>query len=151
MLPKNFRLYLRDHRVARLATLNKDNSIHLIPIVFANDSGSIYFAVDQKPKRTKKLRRLQNIDRSGNATILIDDYSEDWTKLSYSIIYAKAEVLHSEQKLKARAIRLLREKYSQYASGKYLPNDSRSTVIVRLSPGKIVQWSAESALESTLT
>ena len=45
-------------RVARLATTDPDGRPHLVPIVFALDGDTLYSAVDRKPKRSSKLRRI---------------------------------------------------------------------------------------------
>ena len=150
MFSKDFRQYLREHRVARLASLNKDETVHIVPIVFANDSRSIYFAIDKKPKKTEMLKRLWNIERNPQVTLLLDDYDEDWNRLSYAIIYSKAKILRSQRKEKTIALFLLKEKYSQYRIGGYLPENSSSTIVIRLTPSRIVQWSAKSALKSSL-
>lgn len=150
MFSKEFRNYLRKSRIARLATLNTDNTIHIVPIVFANDSRNIYFAIDRKPKKTSKLRRLANIARNANATVLIDSYSEDWGKLSYAIIYGTAEILSSTEKEKEKALRLLKRKYPQYGNGNFLPQSPNPIIVVRLTPSRIVQWSAKSAWKPSL-
>ncbi|MDH2900223.1 MAG: TIGR03668 family PPOX class F420-dependent oxidoreductase [archaeon] len=150
MFSKKFRNYLRESRIARLATLNKDDTIHIVPIVFANDSSHIYFAIDRKPKKTNKLRRLANIARNASTTILIDSYSEDWSKLSYAIIYGTAEILSSTNNEKKKALRLLKRKYPQYGSGDFLPRNPKSIIVVRLTPGRIVQWSAKPAWKPSL-
>src|SRR6266540_4372757 len=47
-------------RVARLATTDPDGRPHLVPIVFALEGDTLYSAVDRKPKRSSKLRRIEN-------------------------------------------------------------------------------------------
>jgi PPOX class probable F420-dependent enzyme len=139
---------LRESRVARIATLNKNGAIHIVPIVFASDSRNIYFAIDKKPKKTKNLRRLSNIRRNPNVSVLIDSFSEDWSRLSFVLIYTRAKILSSTSKDNNeinRVLRLLKQKYSQYSTGGFLPPRSQAITVVRLTPGKIVQWSAKSA------
>ena len=47
--------------MARLATLDPDGrGAHLVPIVFALDGDPLYSAVDSKPKRSRRLRRIEN-------------------------------------------------------------------------------------------
>ncbi|MPZ74470.1 MAG: TIGR03668 family PPOX class F420-dependent oxidoreductase, partial [Nitriliruptorales bacterium] len=47
--------------VARLATAYPDGSPHVVPLVFALDGDVVYTAVDQKPKQTQRLQRLDNL------------------------------------------------------------------------------------------
>jgi PPOX class probable F420-dependent enzyme len=142
LIPRKVRRYLAQARVARLATLNEDNTIHVVPIAFANDSNSLYFAIDNKPKKTRKnLKRVRNIKRTGTATVLFDNYSEDWENLSYAIIYTKARTISSETKRRS-TLSLLRRKYPQYRDDSMLPFNS---ILVELTPGRIVRWTAKTA------
>jgi PPOX class probable F420-dependent enzyme len=68
-------------RVARLATVNNAGSPHLVPMVFALDGARLISAVDQKPKQTTALRRLDNISANPFVSVLADEYEEDWTAL----------------------------------------------------------------------
>lgn len=138
--------YLGNHRVARLATINQNCTQQLIPIVFANDKKKIYFVIDNKPKlkSKKKLKRLENIERNPYVTLLVDDYSEDWRKLSYTMIYATAKILDLRSKEKAKALELLRQKYPQYRSGGYLPPEE-TAIVVSVTPTRMVHWCAKSA------
>src|SRR4051812_50021282 len=54
--------YRRMHsaEVARLATINADGTAHLVPIVFVLRGETLYTAVDGKPKRSRRLRRIEN-------------------------------------------------------------------------------------------
>jgi PPOX class probable F420-dependent enzyme len=101
-------------RVARLATTDPDGRPHLVPIVFAVDGGTLYSAVDEKPKRSRRLRRIENARARPDVTILVDHYAEDWTRLWWIRLRGRARVLE-EGTERDRALALLREKYPQYA------------------------------------
>jgi PPOX class probable F420-dependent enzyme len=101
-------------RVARLATLDADGRPHLVPIVFAIDGGTLYSAVDDKPKRRdRELRRLRNARERPAATVLVDHYDEDWQELWWVRIDGTARVLDSGAEAD-RALALLAAKYEQY-------------------------------------
>ncbi|GAA0585752.1 TIGR03668 family PPOX class F420-dependent oxidoreductase [Paractinoplanes ferrugineus] len=69
-------------RVARLATVGPDGAPHLVPIVFAVVGEVIHTAVDAKPKRTRRLRRLANIAGNPTVSVLADHYDDgDWSRL----------------------------------------------------------------------
>lgn len=51
---------VRKARVARLATVDPDGRPHLVPIVFVLEGETLYAAVDAKPKRSPRLRRVEN-------------------------------------------------------------------------------------------
>ena len=68
-------------RVARLATTEAGAAPHLVPICYALEGDVLYSAVDEKPKRSQRLKRLANIRADARVTVLVDHYEEDWTRL----------------------------------------------------------------------
>ena len=99
-------------RVARLGTANDAGEILLVPICFAVVDGWIVSAVDHKPKRHQRLRRLDDIESTGTATVLVDRYDDDWTQLWWVRIRGHAAV---ERDGDDAAIAALTAKYAQYA------------------------------------
>lgn len=63
---------VRKARVARLATVDPDGRPHLVPIVFVLEGETLYSAVDTKPKRSLRLRRVENARERPDVTALID-------------------------------------------------------------------------------
>lgn len=118
--------------VARLATVAPDGTPHLVPVVFAVEGDVIYTAVDAKPKKTRRLRRLANIERNPAVSLLVDHYAQDWTQLWWvrvdgtAAIAADGDAVHT-------GYRLLRAKYPQYQS---VPLDGPVIVI------SATHWSA---------
>ena len=100
-------------RVARLATLDPDGRPHLVPIVFALAGDTLYSAVDAKPKRSRRLRRIENARERPDVTVLVDEYDEDWQRLWWVRLRGRARVLDGGDEA-ARAIELLVAKYGQY-------------------------------------
>jgi PPOX class probable F420-dependent enzyme len=106
-------LRLAEARVARLATTDPDGRAHLVPIVFALDSDTLYSAVDRKPKRSSKLRRIENARARPDVTILVDHYEENWGGLWWIRLRGRARVLDDGEE-HDHALALLQEKYPQY-------------------------------------
>ena len=100
-------------RVARLATIDPDGRPHLVPIVFALAGDTLYSAVDRKPKRSRRLRRIENARARPDVTVLVDRYDEDWSRLWWIRLRGRARVLDGGDE-HDRALELLREKYEQY-------------------------------------
>lgn len=99
--------------VATLATVGADGTPHVVPVVFAVDSGVLYTAVDAKPKSTKRLRRLINIEHDSRVSILVDHYADDWAQLWWVRADGAATVHYDGQPM-AAGFALLRRKYAQY-------------------------------------
>jgi PPOX class probable F420-dependent enzyme len=100
-------------RVARLATIDADGRPHLVPIVFALDGDTLYSAVDAKPKRSRRLRRIENARERPDVTVLVDHYDEDWSLLWWVRLRGRARVLDAGEEAE-RALELLADKYEQY-------------------------------------
>jgi PPOX class probable F420-dependent enzyme len=97
-------------RVARLATVGPDGSPHVVPICFALEGDTLYTAVDEKPKRTRRLRRLANIEANPHVEVVIDHYEEDWSKLWWVRLRGRGRTVEQH----GRALELLCAKYRQY-------------------------------------
>ena len=113
-------------RVGRLATVTPSGTPHLVPVVFALLDDYLYTAVDGKPKTTMALQRLANIEATGRASLLVDEYTEDWSTLWWVRVDGSAQVLavdHERGRTVLRwglpeqvhtAIEALTHKYPQY-------------------------------------
>jgi PPOX class probable F420-dependent enzyme len=108
-------------RVAALATADRAGRPHLVPIVFALDGETVYSVVDAKPKRTRSLRRLDNIRANPAVALLVDHYEEDWTALWWARADGRGRILDPAvggddppQAAEAtRAVQLLAARYPQ--------------------------------------
>lgn len=111
-------IFVQKQRVARLATADEQGSPTLVPVCYAFDGLHFFTPLDEKPKRVNvmQLRRVHNITVRPEASLLIDQYSDDWSQLGYVQIYGRAELLWPEEPLHAQALLLLRERYVQYLS-----------------------------------
>jgi PPOX class probable F420-dependent enzyme len=98
--------------VARLATVGTTGQPHLVPITFALlDERTLVTAVDHKPKRTMRLKRLQNIAVNPQVSVLVDHYAEDWRQLWWARADGRARV---EKAAPAGAAEALVARYEQY-------------------------------------
>ena len=105
---------LQQARVGRLATVGVDAAVRLVPICFAIVDGWVVSAVDHKPKRTGQLRRLDDMETAGTATVLVDHYDDDWSRLWWVRIRGRA-VVHREHDDAAQVVLgALAAKYAQY-------------------------------------
>src|SRR3989442_6873050 len=123
-------------RVARLATADTHGTPHIVPITFAVDGDTIYFAVDAKPKRTTDLKRLRNIAANPEVAVLVDHYDEDWSRLWWVRIDGTARLL-ADGAQAVRATDLLAARYPQYRRAR--PGGP----VVAISIDRISRWSPE--------
>jgi PPOX class probable F420-dependent enzyme len=98
-----------DEPVARLATVDANGRPHVVPICFVLDGDTLYTAVDEKPKRSRRLKRLANIVANPHVEVLIDHYEEDWSRLWWVRLRGVAHIVEDPH-----AVELLAAKYPQY-------------------------------------
>lgn len=112
MDPEECRELFSSAAVARLATSGSDRP-HIVPIVFAIDDDEIVTAVDRKPKRSRRLQRILNIERDHRVTLLADHYEDDWNRLWWVRADGEATVVTSGSR-HADSVDHLAAKYPQY-------------------------------------
>lgn len=97
-------------RVARLATVSAAGVPHLVPVTFAVIGERIVFAIDDKPKSTTRLRRLDNIAARQAVCLLADVYDDDWSQLWWARADGTATVVATD----VEAIDALAARYPAY-------------------------------------
>ena len=107
-----------------------------MPICFAWLPPYVYTAIDGKPKRTVRLRRVRNVARTGRAALVVDRWSEDWRQLAYVLVEGPAVVLEDGAE-RDEALILLTAKYPQYDDLPLVDN-----LVIRLTAARVVHWSA---------
>jgi len=112
-LEPRLRQLLARAQVARLATILPDGRPHIVPITFALDGDAIVTAVDHKPKTTANLQRLKNIEAHPVASVIVDHYEDDWSRLWWIRGDGEARITF-EGGDHADAIGLLADKYEPY-------------------------------------
>ena len=129
---------LRDARVGRLATADAAGRPLVVPVCYVFDGARCYSAVDAKPKRTRELRRLKNIAANPHASLVVDVWDEDWSRLAWVIVEGRGEVLSSGTEF-SRAIDALIAKYPQYRA---MGLDRAEGAVIALTPDRVLVWRA---------
>jgi PPOX class probable F420-dependent enzyme len=128
-LPAEARAILQEGRRAVLTTLDTRVEPHSVPVCYAIRGSEIVTGVDRKPKSTRDLVRVRNIRRNSVATLLVDRWDEDWSRLGWVMLRCEARI---EPPGDVRAALIAR--YPQYVDE---PPDSE---IIVLRPKRISWW-----------
>lgn len=123
-----------------MATSDQYARPHVVPIVFAYEHPYLYTPIDSKPKKVgdwRHLRRVQNVVTNGRASVVIDVWDEDWSKLRYVLLEGTADVLETGDE-RDHAAALLEAKYPQYAG---LPLGDAP--VIRLTVERLIDWTGE--------
>ncbi len=129
--------FIHSQRVARLGTADEHGTPHLVPVCYAFDGQCFYTPLDEKPKRVAgtKLRRVLNIEARHEASLLVDQYSDDWSQLGYVLIHGSAEILAPANEVHAHAIKLLRMRYAQYRT-----MHLEESPVIAITPDRVTSW-----------
>jgi PPOX class probable F420-dependent enzyme len=124
-------------RVAHLATADQYARPHVVPIVFAFEERSLFTPIDRKPKSVsdwRELRRIRNIETNGRASVVVDEYDENWSRLAWVRLDGTAQVLTAGDD-RQHAVDLLERKYEQYQA---MPLGDAP--VVRLNVERASEW-----------
>lgn len=122
-------------RVSSMAFLSSKGKINVVPMCFAPGQECIYVTTSVKAKK------VGNLQRNGNTSLLIHDYVDDWGKLSYLMIKGRANMVQDDAEY-SNAKALLDARYPQFESSWY-PIRRETNAILRINMEKIVRWRSD--------
>jgi PPOX class probable F420-dependent enzyme len=119
-------------RVARLGLLDERDLPRVLPVTFVLFEGAIWSAIDRKPKRPGEPARVRRLRRRPQATLLVDEYADDWSRLAWVELRGVVSVLDADEA--PQALEALGEKYEQYRA------EPPPGPLLRLSPENAGCW-----------
>lgn len=125
---------LSSARVARLGLLDESDRPRVLPVTFVAFEGALWSAIDQKPKRSAVPARVRRLRRRPEATLLVDVYHEDWTRLAWVELRGRVAVLALSEA--REALEALTAKYEQYRT------EPPPGPLLRLAPEAVACWRA---------
>lgn len=140
-------LLLRVRR-AVLGTTSQSGRPRLLPVAFAvvEDEAEliVYSALDEKPKTVSDphdLARVRDVRARPAVALLVDEWHEDWTRLSWLRLDGTATLLEPDGAATgehASAVAALRDRYTQYETQRL-----EDRPILRIKVDRVSGWSAE--------
>jgi PPOX class probable F420-dependent enzyme len=104
-------------RVGRIATVRPGGAPHVVPVVFVlidhPEGLRLFWAVDDKPKRSASLARLENIRAEPRVEVVVDHYDEDWRRLWWVRLLGAARIVAGDAERRS-AVEALAGKYDPY-------------------------------------
>ena len=132
-LPDWARRMLAETRVGHLGLLDDHDRPRVLPVTFALHDGSLWSAIDAKPKR-RRPARLRHLARRPRAALTVDRYAEDWSTLAWVQVLCAVEVLDAAGV--PGALAALADKYEQYREA------PPPGPVLRLAPERALCWTA---------
>lgn len=104
-------------RVGRIATIRPNGTPHVVPFVFAlvavGGRPCVYWGVDDKPKRSARLARVENLRANPAVEVVVDGYDDDWSRLWWVRLRGTGRVVSAGPE-RERALEALVGKYEAY-------------------------------------
>jgi PPOX class probable F420-dependent enzyme len=123
-------------RFGVLATITPAGAPHAVPITFAVVDDLVVTAVDHKPKRSSRLQRVVNLERTPAASLLVHADDDDWDRLWW----VRADLSGgpvTDRDLRDGAVAALADKYHQYRQ------HPPAGTVLGLRIERITAWTAE--------
>jgi PPOX class probable F420-dependent enzyme len=133
-LPGWARELLAESQVGRLGLIDHDGAPRVLPVTYALHGGSVWTAVDNKPKRAGEPARVRWLRSRPAAALTVDHYADDWTRLAWVQVLGAVDVLDAAAA--HDAVAALAAKYPQYV------DDPPPGPLLRLTPQRVLCWSA---------
>ena len=129
---------LDEARVARLGLLDEDGRPRVLPVTFVVHAGSLWTAVDRKPKRdpAREPARVRFVRENPHGALTVDRYDDEWSRLAWVQVLGDVEVLAIDGE--PAAVAALTAKYPQYE------REPPPGPVLRLQPRRVLFWSATS-------
>jgi PPOX class probable F420-dependent enzyme len=127
---------LEGARVGHLGLLDDDDLPRVLPVTFALWDGSLWSAVDAKPKSVApdQLARVRFLRRRPEAALTVDEYSDDWSRLAWVQVLGRARVGAREGT--AGPLEALARKYEPYRQ-----SPPRGPLL-QIEPRRVLRWRA---------
>jgi PPOX class probable F420-dependent enzyme len=122
--------------VGRLGLLDSEGAPRVLPVTFAAAGGSLWSAVDRKPKRRggEELGRVHWLRRDPRAALTVDRYRENWRKLAWLQVLGDVRVVPVEEG--GAALRELARRYLAYRE------EAPPGPLLELRPRRCLCWRA---------
>ena len=106
----------------------------VLPVAFAVFEDALWSAIDNKPKRSAEPARLRRLRRRPEAALLVDAYSDDWSRLGWVELSGRVSILDADDA--GDALEALAAKYPQYRA------EPPPGPLLRLAPEHFACWRA---------
>jgi PPOX class probable F420-dependent enzyme len=121
-------------RVGHLGLLDSDDRPRVLPVTYALAEDALWSAIDWKRKRPGEPARVRWLRRRPEATLTVDVYDDDWSRLVWVQVLGTVAVLEAADA--TAGLDALASKYPQYA------DRPPAGPVLRLAPERALHWSA---------
>lgn len=128
--------FIAEQKSVQVATINRDGSVHLVPLWFAFADGAIIL------ETFTKSQKVRNLERDLRITLLFED-GRNYTELRGASIPAKAELVRDPERVHELHMKVLLRNTPEIPA-ETLERASRGMAakktVILVRPEKVVSW-----------
>lgn len=124
--------FLKEQKILRIATLDKKNTPHLVPVWYRYSGGKFYIGTNTKSKKAK------NITHNKTVCFCIDDGV--WHPIYGVMGIGKAKLILQENKVKSIARRILLRYFKNLKVRSARELLEQTDCIIEITPKKMTSW-----------
>ena len=127
---------LEESRIAHLGLVDDDGFARVLPVTYVVHDGALWTVVDEKPKRRRgaELARVRWLRARPRATVTVDRYDDDWSRLAWVQVVGEIAVL--DLAAHEATLEALARRYEPYRRRR------PPGPLLRLTPQRAVCWRA---------
>jgi PPOX class probable F420-dependent enzyme len=125
--------FLREHRKAALATIDKQGFPHVVAMNFYAKDGALYMT------SYAKAQKVVNIERNPKVALMVET-GDKYSELQGVVVRGHCEIIEGEDAVHAAFAEMARARGASYERPSAANDSARKRVVLKIVPDKIISW-----------
>jgi PPOX class probable F420-dependent enzyme len=126
-------VFLREHRKAALATIDKDGFPHVVAMNFYEKDGAFYMTSYAKAQKVVNIRREPRV-------ALMVEAGDKYSELRGVMVRGRCEIIEGEDAVRAAFAEMARLRGASYERPSTANDSAPKRVVLKIIPEKITSW-----------
>ena len=131
--PEEQATFLRAHRKAALATMDKDGFPHVVAMNFFVKDGAFYMT------SYGKAQKVLNIRRNSKVALMVET-GDKYSELQGVLVRGRCEIIEGEDAVRAAFADMARGRGASYERPSAAADTAPKRVVLKIIPEKITSW-----------
>jgi len=131
--PEEQATFLRAHRKAALATMDKDGFPHVVAMNFFVKDGAFYMT------SYGKAQKVLNIRRNSKVALMVET-GDKYSELQGVLVRGRCEIIEGEDAVRAAFADMARGRGASYERPSAATDTAPKRVVLKIIPEKITSW-----------
>jgi PPOX class probable F420-dependent enzyme len=131
--PEEQAAFLREHRKAALATIDKDGFPHIVAMNFFEKDGAFYMT------SYGKAQKVLNILRNPNVALMVES-GNSYAELRGVMVRGRCEIIEGEEAVRTAFAEMAQARGTPRERPRAATDSAPKRVVLRIVPEKITSW-----------